>query len=196
MEKFYLEIPSIQRKDDIVDYINEFVVYNSDLNGMGSLDKILDGLTFEEALTRCLNMQNEEYARSMHRAQTKTFLLIRENDNSLIGTISVRWNLPKEMAPFGGNIGYGIRPTERRKGYNKINLYLGIIEARKVGLSKIILSCDVDNLGSSKTMEALGGKLEKTEVDPEDGILTSIYSFNVSETIEKYKSKFENYIRT
>ena len=115
MEKFYLEIPSIQRKDDIVDYINEFVVYNSDLNGMGSLDKILDGLTFEEALTRCLNMQNEEYARSMRRAQTKTFLLIRENDNRLIGTISVRWNLPKEMVPFGGNIGYGIRPTERKK---------------------------------------------------------------------------------
>ena len=53
MEKFYLEMPSIQRKDDIVDYINEFVVYNSDLSGMGSLDKILDGLTFEEALTRC-----------------------------------------------------------------------------------------------------------------------------------------------
>lgn len=196
MEKFYLEIPSIQRKDDIIDYINEFVVYDSDLNGMGSLDKILDGLTFEEALTRCLNMQNEEYARSMHRAQTKTFLLIRENDNRLIGTISVRWNLPKEMVPFGGNIGYGIRPTERRKGYNKINLYLGLFEARKVGLSKIILSCDVDNLGSSKTMVALGGKLEKTEVDPGDGILTSVYSFNVSETIEKYKSKIENYIRT
>lgn len=116
MEKFYLERPSTQRKEDIVDYINEFVVYNSDLNGI----KILDGLTFEEALKRCLNMQDEEYARSMHRAQTKTFLLIRENDNKLIGTISVRWNLPKEMAPFGGNIGYGIRPTERRKGYIKL----------------------------------------------------------------------------
>lgn len=196
MEKFYLEIPSIQRKDDIVDYINEFVAYNSDLNGMGSLDKILDGLTFEEALTRCLNMQNEEYARSMHRAQTKTFLLIRKSDNKLIGTISVRWNLPKEMVPFGGNIGYGIRPTERRKGYNKTNLYLGLLEAKKVGLSKIILSCDANNLGSSKTMEALGGKLEKKEVDPADGILTSVYSFNVPETIEKYKNEFGNYIRT
>ena len=195
MNKFYLERPSIQRKEDIVDYINEFVEYNSDLNGMGSLDNILSGLTFEEALTKCLNMQNEEYARSMHRAQTKTFLLIREDDNKLVGTISVRWNLPEELVSFGGNIGYGIRPTERRKGYNKINLYLGLLEAKKIGLSNIMLSCDVANLGSSKTMEALGGKLEKTEVDPADGILTSVYSFNVSEAIEKYKNEFENYIK-
>lgn len=196
MSKFYLERPSIQRKKDIVDYIKEFVDYNSDLNGMGFLDNILSGLTFEEVLTKCLNMKNEEYARSMHRAQTKAFLLIREDDNKLVGTISVRWNLPKEMISFGGNIGYSIRPTERRKGYNKINLYLGLLEAQKIGLSNIMLSCDVDNLGSSKTMEALGGKLEKTEVDPADGILTSVYSFNVSETIEKYKKEFENYIRS
>ncbi len=100
------------------------------------------------------------------------------------------------MVPFGGNIGYGIRPTERRKGYNKINLYLGIIEARKVGLSKIILSCDVDNLGSSKTMEALGGKLEKQKWIRRMEYLQVFILFNVSETIEKYKSKFENYIRT
>ena len=111
MEKFYLEIPSIQRKGDIVDYINEFVTYNSDLNGMGSLDKILDGLTFEEALTRCLNMQDEEYARSMHRAQTKTFLLIRVIEIKVIGKICVWWNLPNEMVAFCGNIGYGISPS-------------------------------------------------------------------------------------
>ena len=44
-------------------------------------------------------------------------------------------------------------------------------------------------------MEALGGKLEKKEVDSADGILTSVYSFNVPETIEKYKNEFGNYIR-
>lgn len=194
MERFYLEMPSIERKNEIIDYINEFVFYNSDINGTGSLDKILEGYTFEQALDRCLNMENEDYAQKLGRCQSKTFLLIRENDNKIVGTINVRWNLTEEMKQFGGNIGYGIRPTERRKGYNKINLYLGLIEAQKLGLDKVMLDCDVNNLGSAKTMQALGGVLERTEVDPYDGLLTSVYWFDVDETINKYKDTFGNYV--
>ena len=33
MEKLYLEEPSQERKKDILDYLNEFVLYNSDVNG-------------------------------------------------------------------------------------------------------------------------------------------------------------------
>ncbi|HIT10774.1 MAG TPA: GNAT family N-acetyltransferase [Candidatus Onthousia faecigallinarum] len=194
MEKFYFEIPSLERKNEIIEYLDEFVKYGSDINGSGSLDKIYDGYTFEEALDRCLKMEDEEYAKSVGRCQGRTFLLIRENDNKIVGTINVRWNLNEAMLRFGGHIGYGIRPTERRKGYNKINLYLGMLEAKKVGLEKVMLDCDVNNLGSDKTLKALGGKLERTEVDPSDGILTNVYWFNVDETIEKYKNVYEPYI--
>ena len=194
METFYLETPSLERKNEIIDYINEFVEHKSDIHGTGSLDKILDGYTFEQALESCLNMQYEEYAKKYGRCPGKTFLLIRNNDNKIIGTINVRWNLTEEMKRFGGNIGYGIRPTERRKGYNKMNLYLGLIEAKKIGLDKVMLDCDVENLGSSKTMEALGGKLERTEIDPYDGILTSVYWINVDESLEKYKDEYVNFI--
>lgn len=194
MERFYLEKPSIDRKNEIMDYINELVLYNSDTNGIGSLNKILEGYTFEQSLDRCLNMENEEYAKKIGRCPGKTFLLIRENDNKIVGTINVRWNLTEEMKQFGGNIGYGIRPTERRKGYNKINLYLGLMEAQKLGLDKVMLDCDVNNLGSAKTMQALGGVLERIEVDPYDGILTSVYWFDVDWTINKYKDIFGNYV--
>lgn len=194
MEKFYFEIPSLERKNEIIEYLDEFVKYGSDINGSGSLDKIYYGYTFEEALDRCLKMEDEEFAKSVGRCQSRTFLLIRENDNKIVGTINVRWNLNEAMLRFGGHIGYGIRPTERRKGYNKINLYLGMLEAKKVGLEKVMLDCDVNNLGSDKTLKALGGKLERTEVDPSDGILTNVYWFNVDETIEKYKNVYEPYI--
>lgn len=194
VEKFFFEIPSLERKNEIIEYLDEFVKYGSDINGSGSLDKIYDGYTFEEALDRCLKMEDEEYAKSVGRCQGRTFLLIRENDNEIVGTINVRWNLNEAMLRFGGHIGYGIRPTERRKGYNKINLYLGMLEAKKVGLEKVMLDCDVNNLGSDKTLKALGGKLERTEVDPSDGILTNVYWFNVDETIEKYKNVYEPYI--
>lgn len=194
MEKFYLEIPSVERKNEIIDYIKEFAIYHSDTNGMGALDKILEGYTFEQALDMCLKLQDEVYAKKLGRCQSKTFLLIREDDDRIVGAVNVRWNLIESMKEFGGNIGYGIRPTERRKGYNKINLYLALIEAYKLGLEEVILDCDVNNLGSVKTLEALNGILKKTAIDPYDGVLTSVYWFDVNETIRKYKDIFKDNI--
>lgn len=194
MEKFYLERPSLKRKDEIIEYINEFVEYNSEINGTGGLDKIIEGYTFEQALARCLSMENEDYAKKINRCQSKTFLLIRENDNRIVGTINVRWNLTEAMKQFVGNIGYGIRPTERRKGYNKINLYLGMQEAQKLGLDRVMLDCDVNNLGSDRTLKALDGVLERTEVDPEDNTLTNVYWFDVDNCLEKHKDTYEPFI--
>lgn len=194
MEKFYLEKPSIERKDEIIEYLDEFVKYKSDINGSGSLDKIYEGYTFEQALERCLKMEDEEYAKSLGKCNGKTFLLIRKNDNRIVGTINVRWNLTPELLKFGGHIGYGIRPTERQKGYNKINLYLGLIEAKKIGLDKVMLDCSTTNLGSDKTIKALGGILERCEIDPWDNELTNVYWIDVNNSLEKYKKTYNQYI--
>ena len=194
MERFYLEEPSLERKDEIIEYLDEFVKYNSNINGTGSLDKIYDGYTFEEALERCLNMKNELYAKSINRVPGKTFLLIRKDDNKIVGTINIRWNLSEKMLKFGGHIGYGIRPTERRKGYNKIQLYLVLLEAQKLNLDKVMLDCSVDNLGSDKTIKALGGILERCELDESDNTMTNVYWINVDESIKKYKDEYSKYI--
>ena len=212
MEKFYLEKPSVDRKREIMEYINELAEYNSDTNGIGALSKIFEGYTFEQALQRCLNMENKDYAQKWGRCQSRTFLLIRENDNKIVGAINIRWNLSESMLQFGGHIGYGILPKYRGKGYakkglvlaiekckeiikdNKINLYLGMLEAEKIGLDKVMLDCDVNNIGSDKTLKALGGKLERIEIDPSDGILTNVYWFDVKETIDKFKNIYEPYI--
>ena len=194
MERFYLEEPSLERKDEIIEYLDEFVKYNSKINGTGSLDKIYDGYTFEEALERCLNMKNELYAKSINRVPGKTFLLIRKDDNKIVGTINIRWNLSEKMLKFGGHIGYGIRPTERRKGYNKIQLYLVLLEAQKLNLDKVMLDCSVDNLGSDKTIKALGGILERCELDEADNTMTNVYWINVDESIKKYKDEYSKYI--
>ena len=45
----------------------------------------------------------------------KDFLLIRENDNRVVGALNIRLSLSGKMKKFDGNIGYGIRPTERKK---------------------------------------------------------------------------------
>lgn len=193
--KFYLETPTIERKEDALEYLNEFVEYGSEINGSGGLDKCLKGLTYEEWLDRLDKMSDPEYAASIGKCPGKTFFFVREEDKRIIGMINIRYNLSEAMLKFGGHIGYGIRPTERRKGYNKINLYLGLLKAREeFGLDKVMLDCSVTNLGSDGTIRALGGVLEKCEMDPNDNTLTNAYWIDVDDSIEKYREKYIDYI--
>lgn len=195
IEKFYLENPSMERKKDVIEYMNEHVKYNSAINGTGSFDHVLEGETYEECMDRYYKIQNNEYAKSIDRCPGKTYFLIRKNDNKLIGMINIRHHLTPKMLVHGGHIGYGIRPTERRKGYNKINLYLGLLKAlEEFNLDKVMLDCDVKNLGSDKTIQALGGVLERTDIDDYDGALTNVYWINAKDSIRKYKDVYQKYM--
>lgn len=195
IENFYLEDPSMERKNDVIEYMNEHVKYNSNINGTGSFDHVLEGETYEECLDRYYKIQDNEYAKSIDRCPGKTYFLIRKNDNKLIGMINIRHHLTPKMLVHGGHIGYGVRPSERRKGYNKINLYLGLIKAlEEFNLDKVMLDCDVKNLGSDKTIQALGGVLERTDIDDYDGALTNVYWINTKDSIEKYKDIYQKYI--
>ena len=194
MDKFYFEIPSLKRKNEIIDFLDEFIEFKSNINGSGGLDRIYKGYTFEEALERCLRMSDEDYAKSQNKCPGKTFLLIRERDNKIVATINLRWNLNEIMLKFGGHIGYGVRPTERRKGYNKLNLYMALKKAQELGLKKVMLDCSIDNIASNKTIQALGGIFERCELDPYDNTKTNVYWINVDESIEKYKDIYEQYI--
>lgn len=115
-------------------------------------------------------------------------------NNKIVGAINTIWNLSKLMLQFGGHIGYGIRPTERRKGFNKRNLYLGMFEAKKMGLNKVMLDCDVNDFGSDRTLKALGVEHERTKIDPSDGLLINVYWFDVNETVDNYKNIYKKYI--
>lgn len=195
IEKFYLEYPSMERKNDVIEYMNEHVKYNSAINGTGSFDHVLEDETYEECMDRYYKIQDNEYAKSIDRCPGKTYFLIRKNDNKLIGMINIRHHLTPKMLVHGGHIGYGIRPTERRKGYNKINLYLGLLKAlEEFNLDKVMLDCDVKNLGSDKTIQALGGVLERTDIDDYDGALTNVYWINTKDSIRKYKDVYQKYM--
>lgn len=195
MEKFCLEEPTIQRKLDVIDYMEEHARFNSDINGSGSFDRVLEGETYESCLERINKMSDIDYALSTNRCPGKTFFLIRENDNKLIGMINIRHHLNEKMLRFGGHIGYGIRPTERQKGYNKINLYLGLIKAyEEFGLEHVMIDCSVSNIGSDKTIKALGGVLERCELDDSDNTMTNVYWIDTIKSIQEYKKDYEEYI--
>jgi len=91
----------------------------------------------------------------------KNFLiLIRKNDNKLIGMLDIRHYLNDYLEKFGGNIGYSIKPGERRKGYAKRMLGMALPICKELGLTKLLLTCNENNIISDKTILANGGVCE------------------------------------
>ena len=60
MEKFYLEIPSIDRKEEALDYLQEFIDYKSDINGSGGLNRLTKGMSYEEWLVDVINRMDDK----------------------------------------------------------------------------------------------------------------------------------------
>ena len=194
MEKFYFERPSSGRKEDIIGYLKEHEEAGSDIHGTGSLDRVLSGWTFEAALERCLKMEEKDYALQQRRCPGRTFLLIRESDGRLVGTINVRWDLNEAMLRFGGHIGYGIRPSERGKGYAKVMLYMVLKEALGLGLSSVMICCSASNIPSDRTIRALGGVLERSGTDPEDGELSNVYRIDTEKSLNDHRDIYQPFI--
>ena len=191
--KFYLEKPTLKRKEDVIDYLTEFAQDNSPINGSSLFENILYGQSYEQCLKNIEKLVDVEYAKSVNRLPVKVFFLIRKEDNKLIGMINIRSHFDEELDKFKGHIGYSIRPSERQKGYNKIQLYLGLEKAKELGLKRVRLSCEVDNLGSNKTIKALGGILEESAIDPSDNIATNVYWIDIQKSIHQYQRKYEKY---
>ncbi len=194
MEQFYLEEPSIKQKEKAIDYINEFKKYSSDINGDGSLDKYLQEKTYEEWVEYTANKQKKQYAHSHKKVPSTTYFLIRSTDDKIIGMLTIKHELTEDLKRSAGHIEYSIRPTERRKGYAKINLYLGLLECKKYNLDNIQLVHNFDNQASEKVIKALGGILTKTILDPFNKLFVDVYWLDVKKSISKYQNNYKKYL--
>lgn len=170
MERFALEVPGPERKEDALAFLREFLAAGSDINGTGGLQRYPD--RYEDWLEKlkedCAREPNEE------KVPARTFFLVRESDGMIVGMINIRLALNEKLRRYGGNIGYSIRPSERGKGYNNINLYLGLKVCAQHGIEHALLDADLDNPASWKTMEALGGKRIREYYDGENAHSTVV----------------------
>lgn len=82
--------------------------------------------------------------------------------NHYLGRVDIRHILNDFLHREAGHIGYDVRPSERKKGYGKLALKLGVEKAKELGLKEVLITCDVTNVGSNKIIQANGGKLENT----------------------------------
>ena len=160
VENLVLVKPSIEYLDEICSYRNEVMQNGGQFNGDSGLRKF-DNI---EAWIRCCKlMENKETVPNSNWVENEQFMMVRKNEKYILGMINFRHYLNDYLAQFGGHIGYGVRPFERRKGYATQMLKLCLKECEKRKLEKVLITCAVENEASRKTIIACGGDFDKTE---------------------------------
>ncbi len=91
-----------------------------------------------------------------------TFWLV-DDAGEVVGVSNLRHALTEKLRIEGGNIGYGVRPSARRRGHASELLRRTLDEARRLGLEEVLLTCAKTNTGSIATIRACGGRFDSEE---------------------------------
>jgi predicted acetyltransferase len=92
-----------------------------------------------------------------------------EDEGRIIACARLRFSLTPDLENEGGHVGYDVRPSMRRRGFGTALLRLLLVEARALGIARVRVTCDDDNIGSIKVIERNGGALAGHGVSKETG---------------------------
>lgn len=93
-----------------------------------------------------------------------TFFCLDEKRNRMVGAVNIRHRLNERLLLNGGHIGDGVRPSLRGRGIGTRMVGLALAECRKLGLDRVLMVCDKDNIPSARTIQSNGGVLENEVV--------------------------------
>ena len=107
-----------------------------------------------------------------------TYIGVRKEDQCVVGVVDIRHHIEHPiLREWGGHIGYSVRPGERGKGYGRQLLRLALPRCRELGLARVLVTCNTDNIASERVILANGGVLE-CEIDV-DGVAVRRYWITV-----------------
>ena len=156
MDKIILVKPDLSYADEIIKYKEESLKESPIINGSAGLDRFSSiEIWFEE-----LKKRSCEDTVPKGLVPSSTYLAVREKDNYIVGMIDIRHYLNEYLTQVGGNIGYGVRKTERNKGYAKQMLKLALEKCKELKIKKVLITCDEDNIASEKVILSANAKLE------------------------------------
>lgn len=102
-----------------------------------------------------------------------TLFCLDEDTNQFVGAVNIRHKLNSGLLLDGGHIGDGVRPSRRREGIATRMIALALEECRKLGITRVLMVCDKDNIGSARSIQKNGGILENEPVV--DGVTIQRY---------------------
>ena len=123
----------------------------------------------------------EKYLENLEEKEEKegivpdsTFFCLDTERNIFVGAVNIRHYLNESLLLNGGHIGDGVRPSERRKGIATKMIGLALEECKKLGIEKVLMVCNKENIGSAKSIKNNGGTLEN-EIENTDGCIEQRY---------------------
>lgn len=85
-------------------------------------------------------------------------------DDEVVGVSNLRLQLTDKLCRDGGHIGYGVRPSARRKGFATLLLSETMKRAKLHGIKDCLVMCDKSNIASAKTILKNGGIFDSEEI--------------------------------
>ena len=156
MDKIILVKPDLSYADEIIKYKEESLAESPVINGSAGLDRFSSIEVWLEELKK----RSCEDTVPKGLVPSSTYLGVREKDNYIVGMIDIRHYLNEYLTQAGGHIGYGVRKTERNKGYAKQMLKLALEKCKELKIKKVLITCDEDNIASEKVILSANAKLE------------------------------------
>lgn len=137
-----------------MDFLNEFLEVDGKVVPWAAG---LHGKTFDEFVVESKNYEVGILPDPTHVPGTTFYMIV---ENMIVGAISIRHELNDYLLKHGGHIGYGVRPSQRGKGYATELLEYGKQFLKELGAERALLTCDKENPASRRVIEKCGGVFE------------------------------------
>lgn len=145
---------------------DEFAAAGDDFHGsavshrVGWRDELADPAGFA-AWVEQLHAEEQAVGRLPDGFVPSSLRWMTDSEGCLLGTIHLRHSIDHPyLRTEGGHIGYGVRPSARRRGVATTALRLMVELAAGRGIDPLLLTCKEDNVGSARTIQSCGGLRE------------------------------------
>lgn len=160
----YLRELKLADKEKMLDMCKEIYKTDKNFEGLDFLSNLNED-NFEDVLKKIEKYKHKDKINKNY--STETFFVAISDMDKIVGGIIFRHQLKGNLINHGGNLGYLIRPAERKKGYGTEMLHLALVKCREKGLKRVLVSCRNTNLASAKVIENNGGIYENDFYDKE-----------------------------